>query len=165
LEYFLLFFSALLLIIGLLGSVLPVLPGPPISWLGLLLLYLTSAVTFNPMMVWGTLALAVIITIFDYFIPAQGTKWFGGSSYGIWGTNIGLFIGFFSPIPLGFIIGPFIGAFIGEMLYDAKNVNRAFKAAFGAFVGFLASTFLKVVVCLFFIGVYVMEVIAHFITS
>lgn len=115
------------------------------------------------MMVWGTLVVAVVVTILDYLIPAQGTKRFGGSKYGIWGTNIGLILGIISPIPLGFIIGPFVGAFVGELLYDAKDTKRAFRAAIGAFIGFLASTFLKFVVCLFFIGIYVMEVVKHFV--
>ena len=95
------------------------------------------------------------ISILDYLIPAKGTKRFGGSSYGIWGTNIGLVVGIFVPIPLGFIIGPFVGAFIGELMYNSKNHNRALKAATGSFIGFLASSFMKFVVCMMYLGFFV----------
>jgi uncharacterized protein YqgC (DUF456 family) len=82
----------------------------------------------------------------------MGTKRFGGSKYGVWGTNIGLIVGLFIP-PFGFILGPFIGALIGELIYDSNNFNRALKAAIGSFIGFLASTFLKIAVCL---GVFIL---------
>jgi uncharacterized protein YqgC (DUF456 family) len=64
----------------------------------------------------------IITSILEYIIPSRGTKRFGGSSYGIWGTNIGLVAGLLSPIPFGFLIGAFTGAFIGE-LYDSKITN------------------------------------------
>lgn len=135
----------LFVLIGIIGSVLPALPGPPLSWIGLLLLYLTKAV---PMDYWAlgiTLALSIIVLVLDYIIPAAGTKKFGGSKYGMWGTTIGLFIGLFLPIPLGFLIGAIGGAFIGELLYDSKDTHRAGKAALGSFIGFISSTFLKLV--------------------
>ena len=91
-------------IIGLLGSFLPALPGPPISWVGLLLLYLTSFVENNYWVLGITLVLTIIISVLDYVIPSKGTKKFGGTKYGVWGTNIGLIIGLFFP-PIGFIIG------------------------------------------------------------
>jgi len=73
----------------------------------------------------------------------MGTKRFGGTRYGIYGTTIGLLIGLVSPIPFGMLIGAFLGAFIGEMIYDSKDTNRALKASFGAFFGFLASATIK----------------------
>jgi len=94
----------------------------------------------------------VAISILDYIIPAQGTKKFGGSKYGVWGTNIGLVIGIIAPIPFGFLIGPFVGAFVGEIIYKSDDVQRAFKAAVGSFIGFLASTFIKILASLVFIG-------------
>lgn len=146
------------MIIGIVGSFLPVMPGPSVSWIGLVLLYLTNAVLMNYWVLGITFLLTVIITILDYVIPAKGTKRFGGSSYGIWGTNIGLVVGIFAPIPLGFIIGPFIGAFIGEMIYNSKDHKRAFKAATGSFLGFLASTFMKFMVCIIYLGLFVVLV-------
>ncbi len=138
---------------GLLGSFLPVLPGPPLSWVGLLLLYLTEKITLNYWVLGITLALTVVVSVLDYTIPAKGTKHFGGTKYGIWGTNIGLLVGLFFP-PFGFILGPFIGAFVGEFATNSYNQKAALKAAFGAFMGFLASTFMKFMVCLSFFGLY-----------
>lgn len=149
------------MIIGILGSFLPVLPGPPISWVGLLLLYFTEAVEMNYWVLGVTLFVAVVVAILDYVIPAKGTKRFGGSSYGVWGTNIGLIVGILAPIPLGFIIGPFVGAFVGELIYNSKDHKRALKAATGSFIGFLASTFMKFVVCMIYFGLFVSIVWNH----
>ena len=144
--------------IGILGSFLPVLPGPPISWVGILLIYLTEAVPINYWILAIGFAFATITVVLDYIIPAKGTRQFGGSSYGIWGTNIGLIVGFIIPIPFGFIIGPFVGAFVGEMIYNSNDKNRALKAATGSFLGFLASTFMKFIVCVGFLGLFLMIV-------
>ena len=143
-----------LMILGVFGSFMPVLPGPSLSWIGLALLYFTSAVPVNYWILGITFLITVVISILDYVIPAKGTKKFGGSSYGIWGTNIGLIVGIFAPIPFGFIIGPFLGAFIGELLYDYKDHRRALKAATGSFMGFLASSFMKFVICMMFLGLF-----------
>nr|WP_315208477.1 DUF456 domain-containing protein [uncultured Flavobacterium sp.] len=142
-------------IFGIFGSFLPVLPGPSISWVGLVLLYFTNAVPANYWVLGIALLITVIISVLDYVIPAKGTKRFGGSSYGIWGTNIGLVIGILAPIPFGFLIGPFLGALTGELIYDFKDHNRALKAATGSFVGFLASSFMKFVVCVMYLGLFV----------
>lgn len=142
-------------ILGLFGSFLPVLPGLGISWVGLVFLYFTNAVPANYWVLGIALLITVIISVLDYVIPAKGTKRFGGSSYGIWGTNIGLIIGILAPVPFGFIIGPFVGALIGELIYDFKDHNRALKAATGSFVGFLASSFMKFIVCVMYLGLFV----------
>lgn len=154
-DYLLLILGFVCMIIGLLGSFLPVLPGPPISWVGLLLLYFTEAVEMNYWVLGITLFVAVLVAILDYVIPARGTKRFGGSSYGVWGTNIGLIVGILAPIPMGFIIGPFVGAFVGELIYNSKDHKRALKAATGSFIGFLASTFMKFMVCMIYFGLFV----------
>ncbi|MDM1369869.1 DUF456 domain-containing protein [Myroides marinus] len=151
-EYILLIVAIVLLIGGLVGSVLPALPGLPVSWVGILCLYLISGVEMNYYILWASFIVMIAISILDYIIPAQGTKRFGGSKYGVWGTNIGLVLGIITPIPLGFLIGPFVGAFIGEIIYKSDDVQRAFKAAVGSFIGFLASTFIKVIASLVFIG-------------
>jgi len=153
-DLLLLIFGFGFMIIGVFGSFLPVLPGPSISWLGLVLLYFTNAVVVNYWILGITLLITIVISILDYVIPSKGTKKFGGSSYGIWGTNIGLIVGIFAPIPLGFIIGPFVGAFIGELIYDYKNHGRAFKAATGSFLGFLAGSFMKFVICMVYFGLF-----------
>lgn len=143
-DYFLLVLSVLLLILGIIGSVLPALPGPPVSWLGILCLYFVDGIELSAVALWGSLFLTLVIVILDYLIPAQGTKRFGGSKYGVWGTNIGLVLGIIAPVPFGFILGPFLGALIGELIFDSRDVSRALKAAIGSFIGFLASTFLKI---------------------
>jgi len=157
-DYALLLIAFILMIIGILGSFLPVLPGPPISWVGLLLLYLTNAVPMSYTVLGVTLFVALVVGILDYVIPAKGTKRFGGSKYGIWGTNIGLVVGILAPIPFGFIIGPFVGAFVGEMINDSNDSQKAFKAATGSFIGFLASTFIKFVVSMVFFGLFLLKV-------
>lgn len=146
--------GVLCLLAGLIGSFMPILPGPPLSWSGLLLLYLTDAVPMNYWMLGTTLAATIVISILDYVIPAKGTKHFGGSNYGVWGTNIGLVVGILLPIPFGFLIGPFVGAFIGEMIYNASDHRRALKAATGSFIGFLASGFIKFVYCMILCGIF-----------
>lgn len=154
-EYFILIISLLFVLAGIAGSLLPALPGPPLSWIGLLILYTTSGIDFDYWILGITFVLTLIIVILDYVIPAQGTKRFGGSKYGIWGTNIGLVVGIFAPIPLGFIIGPFVGALLGELIYDRSDSKRAVKAATGSFIGFLASTFVKFVFCMVLLGIFV----------
>lgn len=154
-DILLLFIGFVLMILGIFGSFMPVLPGPTCSWIGLLLLYFTNAVLANYWVLGITLLITIVLTILDYIIPAQGTKRFGGSSYGIWGTNIGLVVGVFAPIPFGFLIGPFLGAFLGELLYDYKDHNRALKAATGSFIGFLASSFMKFVFCMVYFGLFI----------
>ena len=153
-EYFLLILGLLLMIVGIIGSLLPALPGSPISWVGILMLYLCEGISINYWILAVTLLIAVIIGILDYIIPAKGTKYFGGSKYGIWGTNIGLVVGIFAPIPFGFLIGPFVGALVGELIYNSQEKGRAFKAATGSFIGFLAGTFMKVLVSLLFLGLF-----------
>ncbi|RTZ10093.1 DUF456 domain-containing protein [Flavobacterium sp. GSP27] len=154
-DVLLLVLGFMCMILGVLGSFLPVLPGPGISWVGLALLYFTNAVPVNYWILGITLLITVILSVLDYVIPAKGTKRFGGSSYGIWGTNIGLIVGILAPVPFGFIIGPFVGALIGELIYDFKDHSRALRAATGSFIGFLASSFMKFVVCVMYLGLFV----------
>lgn len=146
------------MLVGIIGSILPALPGPPVSWVGILLLYFCQGIETNYWLLGITLIIAVVIGILDYIIPAKGTKYFGGSKYGIWGTNIGLVIGIFAPIPFGFLIGPFVGALVGELIYNSQEKGRAFKAATGSFIGFLAGTFMKVLVSLLFFGLFLVLV-------
>lgn len=152
----LLILGFLLMLVGILGSFLPVLPGPPLSWVGLLLLYLTKAVPDNWWVLGITLAIALTITVLDYVIPAMGTKRFGGSKAGMWGTIVGLLVAIFVPIfgPFGIIIWPFIGALVGELLNKA-NKETALKAAFGSFLGFLTGTFMKLVLTIVYAIFYV----------
>jgi uncharacterized protein YqgC (DUF456 family) len=131
---------------GLAGSLLPILPGPPLCYAALLILQLRSSppFTLNFLLIWALIT--VVITAFDYVIPAYSTKKCGGSKYGVWGCAIGLIVGLWLG-PVGIILGPFLGAFIGEVISNNSS-DQALKAAFGSFVGFLAGTLLKLVTCL-----------------
>nr|AOE12269.1 membrane protein [uncultured bacterium] len=157
-DIFLLTIGFLFVMLGLIGSFLPVLPGPLTSWLGLLILYFTSIVPMNYTFLGITLAIAILIWILDYIIPAIGTKRFGGSTYGVYGTTIGLLIGLLSPIPFGILIGAFLGAFIGEMLHDKKNTKRAFKASIGSLLGLITSATIKFTVALVYAVLFFMKV-------
>ncbi|MET1258088.1 DUF456 domain-containing protein [Flagellimonas sp. DF-77] len=157
----LLFIGFLLMLIGMLGSFLPVLPGPPLSWVGLLLLHLTEPVAENWWFLGITLVLALAVTVLDYVIPAAGTKKFGGSKAGMWGSIIGLLVAIFFPIlgPFGIIIWPFVGALVGELSNNATDQKRAWKAAFGSFLGFLTGTFLKFLITLIYAGLFLWKAI------
>ena len=157
-DIFLLTIGFLFVMLGLIGSFLPVLPGPLTSWLGLLILYFTSIVPMNYTFLGITLAIAILIWILDYIIPAIGTKGFGGSTYGVYGTTIGLLIGLFSPIPFGILLGAFLGAFIGEMLHDKKNTRRAFRASIGSLLGLITSATIKFSVALVYAFLFFMKV-------
>jgi len=160
-DIFLLILGFLIMLLGLIGSFLPVLPGPLTGWIGLLVLHLSDAVPMNWTFLGITLGIALLIWLLDYLIPAMGTKKFGGSKSGVIGTTLGLIIGLLSPIPLGFIIGAFVGAFIGELIHDSKDTSRAVKAAFGSFLGFLFSTTLKFMVSLVFLVLYINKTSEH----
>ncbi|WP_136667397.1 DUF456 domain-containing protein [Flavobacterium sp. H122] len=151
----------LCIVIGIFGSFLPALPGPGLSWVGLLFLYLTKSIPNNYWVLGITLVVTIIVLILDYIIPAKGTKRFGGSKYGVWGTNIGLIVGLFLPIPFGFVIGAFAGALIGELYHDRQDHQKALKAATGSFLGFIASTFMKFVICMIFLGLFIYELWQH----
>ncbi len=150
----------ILMLVGILGSVLPVLPGVPISWLGLLMIYLAPSVPMDWVFLSITLVLAIFLYVLDYIIPAIGTKRFGGSRYGMIGATLGLVIGIIAPIPFGIIIGPFAGAYLGELL-SVKTRHNAMRAAFGSFVGFLASTFMKLFASFVYLGLFIYKVWAY----
>jgi len=149
-------------IVGIIGSVAPALPGPPLSWLGMLLLYIWGGGTNGagePMsttflLVW--LFIVGVVSLLDYVVPAYFTKLTGGSKYGGWGAIVGLIIGLIYP-PVGMILGSLLGAFVAELLFAGKNAADSVKSAFGAFLGFLFGTGLKLICCgvmMFYIIVY-----------
>ena len=155
-DLLLLLLGVFFIILGIIGSFIPVLPGPITSWVGLLLIHLTNAVPYNWTFILTTLAVAILVYILDYIIPALGTKKFGGSKYGIIGTTIGLLVGLIFLGPFGIIIGTFISAFTGEFIHDNKNSNRALKTAFGSLTGILFSNGIKFKVSKIYAGLYVL---------
>ena len=161
-ETFIAIAAILLGIIGIVGSVAPGLPGPPLSWLGMLLIYIWGsgtngageAMSTTFLLVW--LGIVIVISILDYVVPAYFTKLTGGSKYGGWGAIVGLFIGMIYP-PVGMILGSLLGAFVAEFLFAGKDAGASLKSAFGAFMGFLAGSGIKLIctgVMLFYIVIY-----------
>lgn len=149
--------SVLLLLIGILGSIVPILPGPPIAFCGLLLVQFTSKHPFSIefLIIFGMLA--IISAIIDNVLPVYVTKKFNGSKKGVWGSAIGLIIGLFFFLPFGIIIGPMAGAFLGEIV-DGKTAEKAVKPAFGSFIGFLSSIFLRFALSIVMAYYFVVEV-------
>lgn len=137
--------GGLLILIGIVGCFLPILPGPPLAFLGLWIQQLKEPNPFTAKFLWIWFGITVVVTAIDYWAPVYATKKFGGSKAGIWGCMIGLLLGFWMG-PFGIIIGPLAGAFIGEMMNN-QDSSKAMRAALGSFIGFLLSTLLKLIVC------------------
>jgi uncharacterized protein YqgC (DUF456 family) len=143
-DIVLIIIGLLLLLTGIIGCVLPVVPGPPLSYLALLMLQLTSWGDFSARFLWISAGVAVFVTVLDFVVPVWGTKRFGGTRGGLWGASLGLVAGLFLG-PVGIILGPFLGAFLGELIGHSDS-DRAMKAAFGSFIGLLTGVVLKLIV-------------------
>ena len=146
------------MILGIIGCLVPVLPGPPFSFIGLILLHLSRFGQFSNTTLIILGAIAVVITILDYIVPVWGTRKFGGSKYGTRGATVGLIIGLFLG-PLGMILGPLFGAFVGEMIFK-DDINYAVKAGIGSLLGFLTGIGLKLAASLIMTFYFVKEWIA-----
>lgn len=150
--------AILLVLIGLVGAVMPGIAGPPFSFLGLLALSFVDGIEYSVTFLLVMGIIAAFVFALDYVVPSWGTKKFGGTKAGVRGSTVGLILGLLVTMffPIGFIavlLGPFIGAYIGETT-AGTNSDKALKAAFGSFFGFLVGTGLKVIyacVCIFFI--------------
>jgi uncharacterized protein YqgC (DUF456 family) len=140
-DYFLLVVAILLMLTGIVGCLVPVLPGPPLSYLGLVVIHFTRFAVVSQKLFIILGVIAVVVTVLDYIVPIWGTRHFGGSKYGARGATVGLIIGLFLGPP-GIIIGPFIGAFVGELIFK-DDVKYALKAGFGSLLGFLTGVGLK----------------------
>ena len=159
LDIILIILGVLCLITGLMGCILPFLPGPPVAYLGLVLLHFTDKVqyTTTQLIVW--LLIVLVVQVLDYFTPILGSTYSGGSRWGNWGCIIGTLIGLLF-LPWGVIFGPFLGAVIGELLGN-KEFSQALRSVVGSLIGFLLGTFLKFVVC----GYFCYQFIVGFIRS
>lgn len=140
-DYLLLAGSIILMLLGIIGCLVPVLPGPPLSYAGMLMLHFSKFAQLSRNILIILAITALVVTILDYIVPIWGTRRFGGSKYGVRGATVGLVIGLFLG-PAGIIIGPFIGAFVGELIYK-DDMKYAFRAGFGSLLGFLAGVGLK----------------------
>jgi uncharacterized protein len=146
-DVILLVTSGLLILSGIVGSVLPALPGPPIAYAGLLITHFFTPVSFSilSLVIYGIFT--IIIVAVDYWIPAYWVKKTGGTKWGSYGSIIGMLVGILFFPPLGMLIGTFLGAVIGELMAGKDN-DAALKSGIATFFGFLAGAFLKVVFCL-----------------
>ncbi len=132
-DIFLMIVGALCVLMGVAGSLIPILPGTPISYVGLLLLLFVDGCSFSTQFMLVILGLVVLQQVLNYIVPIWGVKKYGGSKQGQWGSVAGLLIGLFF-MPWGMIVGPFVGAVLGEMM-AGKNTSDSLKAGFGSFIG------------------------------
>lgn len=146
----------LIMLIGVLGVFIPVIPGSPLVYAVLLIakIFGYSEISWFWLLIFGFMT--GIGLLMDYLIPVATTKKFGGSKYGIIGLIIGFILGIiFSPFGyFSIILAPFLGALTGELIYDRKNHKRALKAAGGSVVGFMISTFYGLLISLTMIALY-----------
>lgn len=133
----------LLSILGIVGCIIPAMPGALLSYAGLLCAYFTTYSSMNQGSLWLWLGIVLAVSAADYFLPAWMTRRFGGSRSGAIGATIGVFAGFFLFPPLGIILGPFAGAVLGELIHDKEDVNKALKVGFGSFMAFIVGTGIK----------------------
>lgn len=143
-DIFLSILAIILMLVGLAGAILPIIPGPVISFLGLLSVYFLSNEPLTDQFMIVIAVITVAVTAIDQVVPVLGTKKMGGSKYGVNGSIIGLIIGIFFFPPIGLIVGPFLGALAGELI-SGKDLNQATRAGFGSFVGFISGTVLKLI--------------------
>ena len=162
-DIFLLIIGLLFCIIGLIGSFIPIIPGPITSWIGLLLLHFTSFVPIEIYFLTGSFLIAITVFILDLIIPVIGLKKLGGTKKGLVGATIGLLIGFFLG-PIGILTGPFIGALSGELMNNL-SYKKAIKASLGTLIGFLAGMAMKFTVSFIFLIIYIQKALSfgHYI--
>lgn len=144
-EITLLILAFVCMVVGIIGCIVPGLPGTPIAYAGLWIAQATERVDFSwqVLLVWGIVT--IVVTILDYVVPAWGTKQFGGTRFGVWGSTLGVFVGLFLG-PWGVILSPLVGAIIGELI-GGKAAREALRAGWGSFVGLLFGTIIKLICC------------------
>lgn len=149
----------ILLVIGLLGTVLPILPGLLLSLCGLLIYKFGTGADLSMVYIWIFAFLTVISVVLNYLIPARTNRKYGGTRWGSIGSIVGTLVGlFFIPVPFGFLIGMFLGVFIGELLHDASDKKKAWGSVKGAFIGFIYGTGFNFMVGLAMLAVFLYDV-------
>ncbi len=146
-------FALLCMLTGFAGMLLPIMPGAPILFLGLLLG--AWADNFQYIGFWTLLLMAlltVLTYLIEFFASALGARKFGGSNRAIWGAALGGFIGIFFSIP-GIILGPFIGAVLGELSLQ-RTVDQASRAGLGTVIGLALGIAGKIAIGMTMIGLF-----------
>jgi len=148
--------AGILLVVGFLGTFVPILPGAPLAWVGLLLSFFSSYNHISILCLIITGLVAVLVSILDNILPVYMTNKTGGSKAATTGSTVGLIIGFFVGPP-GIIFGPFLGALIGELISSSGDFKLSLKSAWGAFLGFLFGVGLKMISVLVFIWIFIIS--------
>lgn len=149
-EILIIIIIGILLLLGVIGSVIPALPGPPLSYIALLLYHFFINTINGDSLLWIGVVV-VVVTIFDYYLQIYGVKKAGGGKYAIRGSVVGMLLGIFFFAALGILVGAFIGAYIGAKMEASKH---EVKIAFGALWGFISGTILKL--CTSFYIIYIL---------
>ncbi len=148
-----------LMLIGLIGSALPFVPGSPLILLGA---FIYAWYTDFLVVTWGTLVILLLLTvlsqILDYLASILGAKKFGASRWGMSGAFLGGIIGLFSGGILGILIGPFIGALLLEFLHG-QDLPASLKIGLGTLVGFLGGAIGKIIIALTMVGIFLVKII------
>ena len=141
-EYFFIIIAVLLAIVGLIGCILPALPGLPFNYIALLIIQYYHK-PFSSTFLIVTAVIVAVVMVLDYFLPAWTAKKFGATKQGIWGSIIGMIAGIIFT-PIGMLLGMFAGAVIGDMM-AGKETKDAFKSGIATFFGTLFSIGLKLI--------------------
>ncbi|MBL8533387.1 MAG: DUF456 domain-containing protein [Betaproteobacteria bacterium] len=148
--------SALLVLAGLAGSLLPVLPGAPFVFAGLALAAWIDSferVGMGTLIVIG--ALAALSFAIDLVASVHGARRAGASKQALMGAGIGAALGALFGL-LGLIVGPFLGAAVGQLI-AGSDLLRAGRVGFGAWTGFLVGSVLKLVIGLAMVAIFVIS--------
>ena len=149
----------ILALAGIVGCIVPFIPGPPLSFLSLLLLsWAYQWEPFSGLFLITMALLTVLLTLLDYLIPAGGAKKYGASKAGIWGSFLGMPLGLVFFPPWGILIGGIVGAFLGELI-SGKEGNAALRASWGVFMGYVAGTALKLAFSTIVLFFYIKELL------
>ena len=151
-ESVILLISILFLIFGLIGSVIPIIPGPIFSYLGIIFSYVFSLVDISRSEFLIISLATILVILLDYIFQYFGVKKLGGGRMSVLGTILGLLVA-----PLGLILGPFLGAFAGAIL-ENKNKSQSIKVALGSLIGFISGTIVKFTFSAFLLWIFLKSI-------
>ena len=154
------FVVVVLLVVGFLGTFLPLLPGTSLIYLGVLAHYFLMGMGSSGLTILSLVGIGliyIVTVIVDWFSGAIGAKWFGSSKWGVWGAIVGGIVGLFIPFP-GIIVTPILGVFIAEMLFAKKEIRTAGKSTVGTVVGGVTGTIVKMTLAMVMVAWYVADV-------
>ncbi len=153
-NFLIIILGLIFLFLGILGSFIPIIPGPITSWLGFIVLKISNIGSISNTFLIITFLIAFIILLIDYIIPILGVKKIGGSKKGILGAALGTISGFLLLGPLGLLIGSFLGALLGELI-NGTNIRLSIKSGIGSLIGFITGVFLKLSISLIYLVLFV----------